>query len=125
MNRIPLPLAMQEQVAEAQVRKNLTTVLLARVTALAQNPAWLGERAQITNGGATSQALPPWVVNPDDYIGQFVKYLVNSDVRDVVKEKMKEQLRPLAESCDNISVIAHSWGKPVEAISPAAAVLVP
>ena len=44
---------MQEQLAEAQVRKNLTTVLLARVKALAQNPAWLDERAQITNEGAT------------------------------------------------------------------------
>ncbi len=111
-NKIPLPLAMQEQVAEAQVRKNLTTVLLARVTALAQNPAWLGERAQIANEGATSQTLllPAWVVNPEDYIGQFVKYLVNPDVRDAVKEQMKEQLRPLAESCENISVIAHSWG---------------
>ena len=109
-NKITLPLAMQEKLVEAQVLKNLTTVLLARVSALAQNPAWLDERAQITNEGATSRELPAWVVNSEDYIGQFVKYLVNSDVRDAVKEKMKEQLRPLAESCDNISVIAHSWG---------------
>jgi metacaspase-1 len=109
-NTITLPLVMQEQLAEAQVRKNLTTVLLARVTALAQNPAWLDERAQITHEGATSRELPIWVVNSEDYIGQFVKYLVNSDIRDAVKEKMKEQLRPLAESCHNISLIAHSWG---------------
>lgn len=107
---IPLPLALQEQVAEAQVLKNLTTVLLARITALAQNPAWLDERFQITNERVTGKELPPWMVNTEDYIGQFVKYLVNSDVRAAVKEKMKEQLRPLAESCDNIAVIAHSWG---------------
>jgi len=50
-NRIPSPLTLQEQVAEDQVRKNLTTVLLARVTALAHNPIWVGERAQMTQGG--------------------------------------------------------------------------
>lgn len=104
------PLEMQEQLAVAQVRKNLTTVLLARVTALAQNPTLLGEWAQITSRVATGQVLPPWVVNPDAYIGQFVLYLVNSDVRNAVKEKMKEKLRPLAGSCDNISIIPHSWG---------------
>ena len=61
---------MQELLAEAYVRKNLTTVLLARVSALAQNPAWLGEWAQITSKVATGQLPPPvWVLNPDDYIG--------------------------------------------------------
>jgi hypothetical protein len=110
-NRIALPLATQELLAEGLVRKNLTTVLLARVTALAQNPAWVGEWAQVTNQVATGQAaLPSWVVNPDDYVGQFVKYLVNKDVRDAVKEKMKEQLRPLSGTGSNCSVIAHSWG---------------
>jgi metacaspase-1 len=109
-NNIALPRAIQEQLAEDQVRRALTTVLLARVT-VQQSPALLGEWAQVTNKVATGQAgLPPWVVNPDAYVGEFVKYLVNRDVRNAVKEKMKEKIRPLVGSGYNCSVIAHSWG---------------
>jgi hypothetical protein len=110
-NIITMPLTIQEQLVEAQVRKALTTVLLARITAQMQTPALLGEWSQFTNKAATGQALlPPWVVNPDAYIGEFVKYLVNRGVRNAVKEKAKEQLRVLANSGCNCSVIAHSWG---------------
>jgi hypothetical protein len=110
-NKIALPPTTQEQLVEAQVRKALTTVLLARATAQSPSPALLGEWAQITQNVARGQAqLPPWVLNPDAYIGEFVQYLVNRDVRDAVKEKAKEKLRPLANSGDNCSIIAHSWG---------------
>jgi hypothetical protein len=111
MNMTTMPLATQQQFLEARVSKALTTVLLARVTAQVQSPALLGEWSQFTKTVATGQALlPPWVVNPDAYVGEFVKYLVNRDIRDAVKEKMKEQLRPLADSGYNCSIIAHSWG---------------
>ncbi len=110
-NKIALPLTTQEQLVEAKVRQNMTTVLLARTTALAQSPALLGEWSQMTQKVATGRAgLQPWVLNPDAYIGEFVKYLVSRDVRNAVKEKAKEQLRPLANSGDNCSIIAHSWG---------------
>jgi hypothetical protein len=110
-NMITMPLTIQEQLVEAQVRKALTTVLLARITAQVQTPILLGEWSQFTNKAATGQALlPPWVVNPDAYIGEFVKYLVNRGVRKAVKEKAKEQLRLLANSGYNCSIIAHSWG---------------
>jgi len=112
-NKIVLPLAAQEQLAEAQVRKALTTVLLARVT-VQQSPALLGEWSRFTSNVATGQAqLPPWLVSPDAYVGEFVKYLVNRDVRNAVKEKMKEKLRPLADRGYNCSIIAHSWGSVV------------
>jgi hypothetical protein len=110
-NTIAMPLTTQGQLVEAQVSKTLATVLLARETSLVQSPALLGEWSQVTNKVAAGQALlPPWVVNPDAYIGEFVKYLVNRDVRNAVKEKAKEQLRTLADSGDNCSIIAHSWG---------------
>jgi hypothetical protein len=110
-NTIAMPLTTQGQLVEAQVSKTLTTVLLARETSLVQSPALLGEWSQVTNKVAAGQALlPPWAVNPDAYIGEFVRYLVNRDVRNAVKEKAKEQLRMLADSGDNCSIIAHSWG---------------
>jgi metacaspase-1 len=107
---IVLPGVMQEQLAEAQVRKALTTVLLARATAQ-QGPAVLGEWARFAGSVATGQALlPAWLVNPDAYVGEFVKYLVNVQVRNAVKERLKEKLRPLANEGANCLVIAHSWG---------------
>jgi hypothetical protein len=110
-NMITIPPTSQEQLVEAQVRKALTTVLLARITAQVQTPALLGEWSQFTNKAATGQALlPPWMLNPDAYIGQFVKYLVNRGVRNAVKEKAKEQLRLLTNTGYNCSIIAHSWG---------------
>jgi len=110
-NKTAIQLTSQEQLAEVQIRKKLTTVLLARATALEQSPALLGEWSQITNKAETGQELlPPWVLNPDAYVGEFVKYLVSKDVRNAVKEKAKEKLRPLANSAYNCSIIAHSWG---------------
>ncbi len=110
-NRVSLPPSTQEQLAEAQVRRVLTTLLLARASAQAPGLALVGEWAQVTNRAATDQvALPAWVINPDAYVGEFVKYLVNNDVRAAVKEKMKQQLRPLAASGCNSTVISHSWG---------------
>src|SRR5262249_52593146 len=50
-----------------------------------------------------------WLFNPDEYLGDFAKYLVSRTVRMAVKEKFKEQLRPLASGY-RIGVIAHSWG---------------
>lgn len=106
-----LALTAQEQFVEAKVRQDLTTVLLARTVDQAQSPALLGEWAQLTQMVATGQTgIPPWVLNPDAYIGEFTKYLVNRDVRNAVKEKAKAKLRLLANCGCNCSIIAHSWG---------------
>jgi metacaspase-1 len=111
MNQLAIPLTTQEQLVEDKVRKDLTTVLLARSTAQAQSPALLGEWSQLTQKAATGQmGIPPWVLNPDAYLGEFVKYLVNQDIRNAVKEKAKMQLRQLANCGCNCSFIAHSWG---------------
>ncbi|MGZ3629456.1 MAG: hypothetical protein ACXVDN_17570 [Ktedonobacteraceae bacterium] len=110
-NLLATPMTGQEQFAEAKLRQNLTTVLLARATAQAQSPDLVGEWSQLTQKIASGQVdLPPWLTNPDAYIGEFVKYLVNQDIRNAVKEKAKMQLRLLASSVCNCSIIAHSWG---------------
>lgn len=110
-NEINIPLTPQEQVAEAEVRKALTTVFLARATAQLQSPTLLGTWSAITSKAAAGQALVPyWLAQPDAFLGEFVFYLVNRSVRNAIKEKAKAQLRMLANSGDKCSFIAHSWG---------------
>src|SRR5215472_8147432 len=94
---------------EVEVRKTLATVLLARESA--QRSDMLGEWSDLSSGAGTNVApLPDWVSNPDAFLGEFAKYLVNRDIRKAVKEKAKAQLRPLVGLGYDISIIAHSWG---------------
>jgi len=109
MNEITIPLTPQEQLAEAEVRKALTTQLLARAVPM-QTPV-VGEWSELTSGVAAGEALlPGWVLQPDQYLGEFVKYLVSRPIRNAVKERAKQQLRPLTNSAYDCSIIAHSWG---------------
>lgn len=87
-NEAALALAAQKQ---AEVRKAVATALLARA-------------------GANEALLPGWVLNSDPIVGEFIQYLLESDIRTAVKAKMKEKLRLLAGLGFNISIIAHSWG---------------
>ena len=64
----------------------------------------------LTLAGANQALLLGWLMNPDAFVGEFVKYLVVKGIRDAVKEVMKATLRPLAGQGYDISIIAHSWG---------------
>ncbi|HEX5501126.1 MAG TPA: hypothetical protein VFW96_00805 [Thermomicrobiales bacterium] len=115
---LDLPLTPGQQLAEAEVREELTTILQARASALAQPPP--GTRAAprgVVEWSALRQQppgargwLPDWLAHPDAYLGDFTKYLVSRPIRTAVKEAAKEQLRPLAGGGYTIAVIAHSWG---------------
>ena len=108
-----IPLTPQEQAAEADLRKALETILAARrpTTAPPQGTPLLREWSE--TAGAEAVSLPPWILDSHDYIGEFTQYLVSRRVRNAVKEKFKQQLRPLAGRGHSISVIAHSWGSVV------------
>ncbi len=113
MNEITIPLTPQEQLAEAEVRKALTTQLLARAVPM-QTSGLVGEWSELINEAAANEALlPNWVLHPDQYLGEFVKYLVSRPIRNAVKERAKQQLRTLANSAYDCSIIAHSWGSVV------------
>lgn len=100
----------QELIEAVNMRKMLETTLAARrpTQALAVNTPQLREWPEIATLEAFS--LPIWILDSQDYVGEFTAYLVNRGVRDAVKNKLKEQLRPLVGQNDAISVIAHSWG---------------
>jgi hypothetical protein len=105
-----IPLTPQEQAAEAELRSILETILLARrpTTTPAQGRPLLREWSNFT--GTQAIGFPDWVLNSQDYIGEFSQYLASKRVRSAVKEKFKQQLRPLAGRGYAISIIAHSWG---------------
>ena len=60
--------------------------------------------------GAVPRGLLSWLIDPQEYLGDFARYLVSQGVRAAVKEEFKRRLRPLAGRSLGISVIAHSWG---------------
>ena len=98
-------------------------VFLDKLNELKQNAAALAATSQqqaavqkellttlLTLAGANQALLLGWLMNPDAFVGEFVKYLVDKGIRDAVKEEMKATLRPLAGQGYDISIIAHSWG---------------
>src|SRR5262249_18353664 len=107
----------EEEAARVDLGNTLTATLQARVSAMTggkDTPSPVGEGPTTTetasNGLAEFPIPLPWILDPRDYAGEFIEYLVDRKVRNAVKEKVKEQLRPLAGRGYTISIIAHSWG---------------
>ena len=100
----------QERISAVHLRKTLEMTIATRRPTQAPAPSKpaLREWPEITSPEAVS--LPPWVLDPRDYAGEFIDYLVNRSVRNAVKETLKVQLRLLADHGDTIAIIAHSWG---------------
>ncbi len=114
-----IPLTPAEEAREAETRAELTTILQARASALeASAPAARGldgpggpvEWSERYGDARARGFLPDWLANPEAYLGDFTRYLVSGRVRGAVKERAKEQLRPLADAGHSVAIIAHSWG---------------
>jgi hypothetical protein len=124
----------QEELAARAVRDELLAVLGARktaadaATAAAREGAappgrgraaggetvewserYLDPDARLPSGEAALGGLT-WLINPDEYLGDFVKYLVSRGVRTAVKEECKRLLRPLAGQPLGVNIVSHSWG---------------
>jgi hypothetical protein len=129
-----------EEEAQAQrLRAELTVLLQARQTALEQGPAPgeresappAGDRSGGRSGSGPASGQQPlvwtdpdapvsaergvgnwgtWLFRPDEFLGDFIRYLVSRSVRSAVKERFKERLRPIVETSPRIGVVAHSWG---------------
>jgi metacaspase-1 len=114
----PITLTDTEQQEAERIRADLRAGLWARTAALSSPPAAAATRGlavpvdwvQYTRPEAMRGLLPDWLTNPEPYLGEFVKYLANREIRTAVKEKFKEQVRPLAGTDVRVSILAHSWG---------------
>ena len=103
---------------ERAVREELRAIIIARESA-SRSAATAATRAggdtRAADAGvvawpATSRGIGDWVHLADEYLGDFVKYLVSRPIRTRVKERFKERLLPLISDNPRISVVAHSWG---------------
>lgn len=104
----------RDEAAEATVVNALKTVFLTRVTDVMQVMGWSGVWTGLSHLVAQGEAtLPDWVINHEATIEEFVTYLVNPVTRAAVKEEVKKQLRLLAGSGKQCSIISHSWGSVV------------
>ncbi|HEV2122940.1 MAG TPA: hypothetical protein VGW38_09210, partial [Chloroflexota bacterium] len=113
-----------EEAAEAErVREELTTFLQARESALRtaapdastragaeESEVWVNPAEADVAEVTTRGGFFTWLLNPDEYLGDFVKYLVSRPIRSAVKERFKEQMRLLEQMQPRIAVVAHSWG---------------
>jgi hypothetical protein len=119
----PLTLTRQEELAEQQVREQLKGILRARGSAYAeaQAPPRPSPRSRGVAGrdviewselqrAARRRGFFDWLTNPDEYLGDFAKYLVSPRIRTAVQEEAKKKLRPLAEGGYRVSIVSHSWG---------------
>ena len=117
----PLALTTKEQLAEEEVREQLVAILLARASAFQETtlppptrrrgPARreVVEFSELQRA-ARKRGVLDWLASPEEYLGDFTKYLVSKALRTAVKEEMKKQLRPLAGGDFRVSVVSHSWG---------------
>lgn len=59
---------------------------------------------------ASDRNLFTWLMNFDEYIGDFAKYLASERVREAVDERISSKLKPLLLSGAPTVLITHSWG---------------
>ena len=115
-----IALTPQEQLAEADVRRELQTILVARASTRAESQVSTArgrrsadqvvEWATLQRRARSRRGRLHWLAWLDESIGDFAKYLVSRRLRTAVKERAKERLRPLADGDYRISVVGHSWG---------------
>jgi len=110
----------RELADEEAVREELRAIIVARESAMRAAAAPATPAAPDTRGRDGDVVAWPaprgtrgfgdWLLHADEYLGDFVKYLVNRSIRTSVKERFKERLQPLIADNPGISVVAHSWG---------------
>jgi metacaspase-1 len=118
----PVSMTRMEQLEEAEIREQVQVILQARASALqegsASAPATRGRRGagqevlewSRLRKGPRKRGFLDWLSQPDEYLGDFAKYLASKALRTAVKEEVKKKLRPLVEAEHRVSVVSHSWG---------------
>lgn len=109
----PLPdLEPHEQQRADEITEEIRALLesryeLATDLAEASSAGALGPGAR---DRAVDRGLMTWLLNPEEYLGDFVKYLASDRVRDAVDARLREKLNPLIQSGARVVLITHSWG---------------
>ncbi len=103
----------KEQEAEAQVMEELRETFFARQKILrdfmVEETAALPAIPSVVDRSADRSFLS-WLINFDEYIGDFVKYLVSKKIREKVDERLQSALSTQLQSNFPVVLISHSWG---------------
>lgn len=59
---------------------------------------------------AIDRGLMTWLLNPEEYLGDFVKYLASDRIREAVDARLSDKLNPLLQAGAPVVLITHSWG---------------
>jgi pimeloyl-ACP methyl ester carboxylesterase len=107
-------LTSKEQATEAAVRDELRELFYSRQKLLRDiaqdtDPFRALPGTGVIERGADRGFLS-WMINFDEYIGDFVKYLVSKKVRERVDERLESALGSLTEAGFPVVLISHSWG---------------
>lgn len=113
-------LSRAEEQAARDLGIELTTILQARASAFqsglapvstrSRRPAALEWGAYNRQARTATRGAFDFILKPDEFLGDFAKYLISRRLRTAVKETLKAQLRPLVGQNQRISIVAHSWG---------------
>jgi hypothetical protein len=110
----PPALTRDEQGEAERLKAELREVLQIRSDLLTDIACGNGSRdGGLPNGivdRAAARGFLDWFMNFDEYIGDFVKYLVSSDVRKAVKARLELALAPILASGHPTVLVSHSWG---------------
>ncbi|MGE0135526.1 MAG: caspase domain-containing protein [Dehalococcoidia bacterium] len=109
----PLPdLEADERVRAEELTEEIRALMESRLE-LAADLAEPGT-ARLLGGGSRDRAaergLMNWLLNFDEYIGDFVKYLASDRIRTAVDNRLSERLNPLLQSGAPVILVTHSWG---------------
>jgi len=105
---LPSLTAAEKKRAE-ELKEDLREIVEARISVLprpgdgARGPA--GPRDRVAERGFVD-----WVFDFDEYIGDFVNYLVSESVRHAIDGRLASELEPLLSAGKSVALITHSWG---------------
>jgi hypothetical protein len=107
-------LTAEERARERRIRSELEARLAQQAAVESRPMTARADVAEPLEWGQLRRRTPRgfWdvILNPNESIGDFARYLASRRLRLAVKECFKQKLRPLADDDVAISVIAHSWG---------------
>ncbi len=103
----------EEKKVFVEIREEIREIFEARQSLLGDiQPGEDSDRELVgeVDDRALDRGFVTWLVNFDEYIGDFIKYLSSQKVRDLVDKRLEVELGRLMRSGVPVVLISHSWG---------------
>jgi metacaspase-1 len=107
------PLTPEEELRAEELQEELRELIQTRHELMTDLTANDPSRALAGPSRTSDRGLLTWLINFDEYIGDFAKYLASASVREAVDARVSSRLKPLLASGVPTVLITHSWGSVV------------